>query len=320
MSCALEPESGTIDKTNLPDGWMKESTDVGLKFYKISGSPPNSIVSHSIVVRPDKIWSAYVHGIDIHDDIIQADTLASTCIEPVPSIAHLIESVENYVICPGNPDDHFIEILASCNGKIMSKDGKSVSGTLDYDSFIYGGKYFSKTVRVSNCTKIIKASGRKCNNCESYRSVLRKLYSRLLKLKNSHQGQHLPVACSHTNNRYMETPEKQQKMSRLTKENKALKRQVDTIKKRIENLTISNGTVINESFHTDLVEIMNQCNNEVISSYPPNSFRCLFWEQHYENVKKKDSRQLRWHPAMIKWCLSLKMTSSSCYNALRASN
>ena len=89
----------------------------------------------------------------------------------------------------------------------------------------------------------------------------------------------------------------------MMKENKAFKRQVDTIKKRIENLTISNGTVINESFHTDLVEIMNQCNNEVISSHPPNSFCCLFWEQHYENAKKKtDFKQLQWHPAMIKWC------------------
>ena len=33
----------------------------------------------------------------------------------------------------------------------------------------------------------------------------------------------------------------------------------------------------------------------------------------------KDRRQLRWHPALIKWCLNLKLLSSSAYHALRSS-
>ena len=37
-------------------------------------------------------------------------------------------------------------------------------------------------------------------------------------------------------------------------------------------------------------------------------------------LQKKNRRQTRWHPAMIKWRLSLKYLSSSCCNALRSSN
>ena len=36
-------------------------------------------------------------------------------------------------------------------------------------------------------------------------------------------------------------------------------------------------------------------------------------------LKKSDSRQIRWHQAIIKWCLHLRYLSSSVYHALRSS-
>lgn len=35
-------------------------------------------------------------------------------------------------------------------------------------------------------------------------------------------------------------------------------------------------------------------------------------------INAKDVRQVRWHPALIKWCLHLKFKSSSAYHALRS--
>ena len=34
---------------------------------------------------------------------------------------------------------------------------------------------------------------------------------------------------------------------------------------------------------------------------------------------KGDPRQMKWHPTMIKWCLNLKLLSSSAYSAMRTS-
>ena len=64
---------------------------------------------------------------------------------------------------------------------------------------------------------------------------------------------------------------------------------------------------------------MDQYNDDITKTYPSNSFHKIFWEQHHDATKKQNTRQIRWHPAMIKWCLSLKLLSSSCYNALRSS-
>lgn len=64
---------------------------------------------------------------------------------------------------------------------------------------------------------------------------------------------------------------------------------------------------------------MNQSNSDIAKKYPNDSFPRIFWDQHFEAITKKDPRQIKWHPAMIKWCLSLKLQSSSCYNALRSS-
>ena len=34
-------------------------------------------------------------------------------------------------------------------------------------------------------------------------------------------------------------------------------------------------------------------------------------------MQLKDVRQMQWHPMMIKWCMNLRMLSSSCYDALK---
>ena len=57
--------------------------------------------------------------------------------------------------------------------------------------------------------------------------------------------------------------------------------------------------------------------DRVHEEYPKGSFKRVFWDQQLEASKGKDSRQIRWHPAMIKWCLHLKFISSGAYHALR---
>lgn len=92
------------------------------------------------------------------------------------------------------------------------------------------------------------------------------------------------------------------------------------MKNQIEKSTTANGVDITcDQLRSDMVNIMDEFNDD-IKSHPNGSFHRVFWEQHYNSITKKNRRQIRWHPAMIKWCLSLKYLSSSCYNALRSSN
>ncbi len=50
----------------------------------------------------------------------------------------------------------------------------------------------------------------------------------------------------------------------------------------------------------------------------PGSFQELFWQQQKE-AACRDKRGMRWHPAMIKWCLFLRHQSSQAYETLRQS-
>ena len=76
---------------------------------------------------------------------------------------------------------------------------------------------------------------------------------------------------------------------------------------------------INNSLENDLETIMNEMNGTITQSHSSNSFHRLFWEQQMQGVKTRDKHQIRWHPAMIKWCLNLKLLSSSSYHAVRSS-
>ena len=79
------------------------------------------------------------------------------------------------------------------------------------------------------------------------------------------------------------------------------------------------GVKIDSFLHSDLCAIMRESSAVVIKSFPDGSFRWLFWDQQLQGAKVKDARAMRWHPCIIKWCLNLKLLSTSAYHSLRTS-
>ena len=76
---------------------------------------------------------------------------------------------------------------------------------------------------------------------------------------------------------------------------------------------------MDESFHSDLLKIMDDGSDEIKKAYPEGSFAKLFWEEQLKAAKVSDSSQVQWYPIIIKWCINLKPMSSSSYHALRTS-
>ena len=71
--------------------------------------------------------------------------------------------------------------------------------------------------------------------------------------------------------------------------------------------------------HHDMQAIMNEMTAAVRKNSEV-SFRRIFWDEQLKALQTKDSRQIRWHPALIKWCLHLKFKSTSAYRALRSTS
>ena len=64
---------------------------------------------------------------------------------------------------------------------------------------------------------------------------------------------------------------------------------------------------------------MEENNSDVTRNFAEGSFSRLFWCQQLQAAKVTNSKQMRWHPCMIRWCLNLKSLSSSAYHSLRTS-
>ena len=64
---------------------------------------------------------------------------------------------------------------------------------------------------------------------------------------------------------------------------------------------------------------MKEQDESIKESFPEGSFCRLFWSEQMKAAAVKDARQMRWHPTMIRWCLNLKLLSTSAYHSLRTS-
>ena len=94
------------------------------------------------------------------------------------------------------------------------------------------------------------------------------------------------------------------------------KKEIKRLKDRLKELGETEGICVDNDLHSDLTEIIGDLINEVRKAFSPGSFAWLFWEQQIKALKCTDSRQIRWHTMIVRWCLSIKPRSSSSYNAL----
>ena len=95
--------------------------------------------------------------------------------------------------------------------------------------------------------------------------------------------------------------------------------QLKRLKERIEAAANENGVSVDESLHNDFCWIMESSEGEVHKAFLEGTFQRLFWDQQRQASRISDVRQMRWHPVMIRWCLNLKLLSTSAYHALRMS-
>ena len=69
---------------------------------------------------------------------------------------------------------------------------------------------------------------------------------------------------------------------------------------------------LDATLHSDFKVIMQEMSKKVCEDNVKDSFRRLFWEKRLKATDLKDSRQIRWHPAIIKWCLHLNSSPQEC--------
>ena len=117
----------------------------------------------------------------------------------------------------------------------------------------------------------------RCQQCNLFReNILRGRLNRHLKELNS-EVQSTSVV-SHTNFRYLTTPEKYERMKSMASVIHSKDKQISYLKERIEKLLQRDGIRVDNEIHSDLVSMMNNY-SKAVESDTSNPFRKIFWEQ-----------------------------------------
>ena len=170
------------------------------------------------------------------------------------------------------------------------------------------------TIRHSKCDILVLSGTLRCANCFDYRKDLQTMSRRAI------LGQSTEKAAikSHANYRYLSTPEKLLRMRNLHHDNRVAH-------VRFQRLEVRLRQAIEEKvFLWTLVSLMTYIMSwrakkiKRLKDAQPGTFQHIFWQQQ-KQAATRDKRGMRWHPAMIKWCLYLRHQSSQAYNTLRES-
>ena len=97
------------------------------------------------------------------------------------------------------------------------------------------------------------------------------------------------------------------------------KQQLRRMKEKVNEIIEQDGIWLDECMHIIITGCMQEKSKLVNDSFQPDSFQLLFWKQQMQVISKKNSKAIRWHPLIIKWCIYLQHLSSGAYEVLRPS-
>ena len=169
------------------------------------------------------------------------------------------------------------------------------------------------TVRHTECSLLLDDSSdsTRCPKCASYRAQLNVLTCRWNKRSDNSKPQ------SHANYRYLSDSEKDGRMRNLHHSNRVSQRRIAHLESKLKERIELEGEQVEESMSADLEQIIRENDHHIEAQYGKDTFMHLFWKQQKDALSRKNTKGMRWHPLMIRWCLYLRHQSSKAYDTLR---
>ena len=214
-------------------------------------------MSQSLIVEQDMTWSVFVLG---HKVEKQANPLLCDIPHHLnhSSFLKLFSILDSVTVCPGSPQPHYLDMGRSRKGNFLSAR-KQPMAVLETSPLT--------TIRTVDCHLL--THGLKCDKCKNYEPTLRALHSHWVHKKNSS-----PKSVSKfTNNRYLDTPQKNFKLQSLKRKAIGADRLAKKLAEKIERVTERNGIEVDANLHGDLLSIMQNNDANISDKFPPGTFR-----------------------------------------------
>ena len=114
------------------------------------------------------------------------------------------------------------------------------------------------------------------------------------------------------NLRYLTREELIERLNNAQNHKKEALRKIGKLSKIVAASIEQEGATLGDENHI----IVNEIFNKTPYTFAEDTPQFLLWQQQKEEASKKDSRGMRWHPLIIRWCLSIYHTSPAAYKQL----
>ncbi|XP_065649371.1 uncharacterized protein LOC136078177 [Hydra vulgaris] len=278
-----------IPKLKLLNGWI---TDVKEKEISILKNVSNQFVLPEFEITIDESlgYSLAVYGCMVPEcHPIYSDYKRSMQNITVTNLIHVLES---YQLCIGVPNhEKAASTIHHCIPfKINPHSWDTKSSPFNHMSYY----------RNINCDVLLKNSNR-CKKCLLTNKSI--IYSQIKKVKRHNEPAKLNAAISLT------TPSRLKLTMQLHRLKCAqLQARIEAMKEEL----ISSSVMMDCDLHSDFLSIISNTNHNI------SDFMNLFWQEQKKLFSVSPS-EVRYHPMIIRYCLSIASKSPSAYQEIRDS-
>ena len=173
---------------SLPAHWqfiVATNNDVSCQYCKVGVDDTSGLcmVTASITVSSDSTWNAYFNG----KRIPVTCSILSKYPPKITSqrmLSEVIAKLDRAVLCPGNPDNAFVDIYKKKDGIVKGNRGSGETIAFVDSTPVTSscGKQYLQIIRRTDCDIISEKNSDHypipCGNCKSFRSTLRSALSR----------------------------------------------------------------------------------------------------------------------------------------------
>lgn len=291
MPRLLTYEEVKMSVYDLPTGhftYIKDNTNI--TFVKLSDDV-HPIIEISVVITDDfqphvDIWGRPLTSKSVPDDIFPPT------IDSLKKIENLLQFLGNAKLCYGVTEEKLIRVAVGGN---------------------------SARVRSDNC-RLISLDDKACFAC---RALRKRLCMKLLRSTKSPINSNL--AKSRRRNSYMASPLKKEKLRQLAahrkhlvKENCALKSKLAMYEQKCQRLIEEEGVQLPDTDNEIMQQLTQDCQDVDTNGLEPDSFQSIFLQQQIKYNRLKTKSSMRWHPAIIRWCLFIHSRSAKAYDGMRS--
>ena len=113
---------------------------------------------------------------------------------------------------------------------------------------------------------------------------------------------------SHVNICHLTKEETEERLRNVQKEKKSLMAKNQRLQQKIQK----DGVTLTFDENNKILSLMNETSADA-TNFPQDSFQSILWNEQLKYNSLKDKRQMRWHPLLIRFALSIKYASSAAY-------